>query len=506
MALSPKFDFRQSQSLVMTPQLMQSIKLLQMTHIELGQFLEQEIEKNPLLDLSDLENGDFSEERPEIEDEKGDPLSADEDWFKTDTIDDAQMFSSTFDTSLENIFPDDPAELFQADVGGQRGVQKSSSQAFLGDYDIDQMAGERPSLSAHIIEQIALSFSVGVERLIAMAIADALDENGYLRADHAALSQKLGVEPIRIEKVLHMLQSFDPPGIFARDLRECLTIQLEQKNLLTPAMATMIDNLELLGRRDFTAMKKICGVDHPTILRMLREIQALNPKPGAFFEVSVADAIIPDILVTLTREGDWAIELNSAALPRVIVNNQYYARVRKSVTDEDKVFLTESMQSARWLARSLDQRARTILKVAQEIIKQQDAFLRKGVTFLKPLRLRAIADAVSMHESTISRVIAGKFIATPRGVFELRYFFPGAIPSLEGGSAHAAESVRHLIRQMIDAEKPDEVLSDDAIVKILQEDGVDIARRTVAKYRESMNIASSVQRRREKRAANGHNS
>lgn len=503
MALSPKLDFRQSQSLVMTPQLMQSIKLLQMTHIELSQFLEQEIEKNPLLDPADSENLDFSEERPESEDEKGD-LSGDEDWFKTDAIDDAETLSSTFDSSLENIFPDDPAERFHAHIEGQRGTQ-TSSHAFLDDDDIDQMAEDRPSLSAHIAEQIALSFSNGVERLIAIALADALDENGYLRADHVALSQKLGVEPRSVEKVLQVLQSFDPPGVFARDLRECLTIQLEQKNLLTPAMTSLIDNLDLLGRRDFAALKKICGVEHAMILRMLREIQTLDPKPGALFEISVADAIIPDILVTLTREGDWAIELNPAALPRVIVNNRYYARVRKSATDEDKVFLTESMQSARWLIRSLDQRARTILKVAQEIIKHQDPFLRKGVSFLKPLKLRAIANAVSMHESTISRVIAGKFIATPRGVFELRYFFTGAIASVTGESAHAAESVRHLIRQMIDTEKPDQVLSDDAIVKILKEDGVDIARRTVAKYRESMNIASSVQRRREKRAATGHN-
>lgn len=355
-------------------------------------------------------------------------------------------------------------------------------------------------MSEHVAEQITLTFSKAADRFIATALADALDESGYLRVDIVGLAQNLGVETVEIERVLGMMQGFDPAGLFARDLRECLAIQLRLKDRFDPAMEALIDNLDLLARRDFATLKKLCGVDQADILDMLTEIRMLDPKPGALFEISVADAIVPDALVTPSRDGGWTIELNAAAMPRLIVNNEYYAEVSTSVKAEEKAFLSDCMQTANWLVRSLDQRARTILKVTQEIVRQQDGFLRHGVTHLKPLNLRTVADAVGMHESTISRVTANKFMATPRGVFELRYFFTASIASSEGGDAHSSESVRHRIRQMIDAEKPDDVLSDDAIVDALKKDGVDIARRTVAKYRESMNIASSVQRRREKKA------
>jgi RNA polymerase sigma-54 factor len=362
------------------------------------------------------------------------------------------------------------------------------------------VTASRVSLADFVGEQIALTFSQTSDRFIAMALADALDESGYLRVDIIGLAQNLGVETAQVERVLAVMQSFDPPGIFARDLRECLAIQLRLKDRFDPAMAALVDNLDLLARRDFATLKKLCGVDQADILDMLSEIRTLDPKPGALFEVAVADAIVPDAVVTPSRDGGWAIELNPAAMPRLIVNNEYYAEVSASVKAEEKTFLADCMQTASWLVRSLDQRARTILKVTQEIVRQQDGFLRHGVTHLKPLNLRMVADAVGMHESTISRVTANKFMETPRGVFELRYFFTASIASSEGGDAHSSESVRHRIRQMIDAEKPDDVLSDDAIVDALKKDGVDIARRTVAKYRESMNIASSVQRRREKKA------
>lgn len=504
MALSPKLDFRQSQSLVMTPQLMQSIKLLQMTHIELEQFIDLEIEKNPLLDRIVAANDDFADAEPPRDSDDGASAetSSDEDWFKTDTVDDAQNLSSTFDSSLENIFPDDPGR--SDDAGGTLDPQwkTTGGESFGagGSYDIDQVTASRPSLSTHVAEQITLSFATAADRFIATALADALDESGYLRADTSLLAQNLGVETAHVERVLHEMQSFDPAGIFARDLRECLAIQLCLKDRFDPAMEALINNLELLARRDFATLKKLCGVDQADLLDMLGEIRALDPKPGTQFEVSVADVIVPDVLVSRSSDDGWAIELNPEAMPRLIVNNEYYAEVSTSVKAEEKTFLSDCMQSASWLVRSLDQRARTILKVTQEIIRQQDGFLRHGVTHLKPLNLRIVADAVGMHKSTISRVTANKFMATPRGVFELRYFFTASIASSEGGDAHSSESVRHRIRQMIDAEKPDDVLSEDAIVDALKKDGVDIARRTVAKYRKSMNIASSVQRRREKKA------
>lgn len=505
MALSPKLDFRQSQSLVMTPQLMQSIKLLQMTHIELDQFLNLEIEKNPLLDRIEAANDDFSDAEPQRDNEEAgasDSSSADEDWFKTEAVEDAQDLSSAFDSSLENIFPDDPGRSDDAHVELAAQWKTSAGETYSagGSYDIDQVTASRISLSAHVAEQIAMTFSSVSDRFIATALADALDESGYLRADVSLLAQNLGVETEHVDRILHEMQSFDPAGLFARDLRECLAIQLRLKDRFDPAMEALIDNLDLLARRDFAALKKLCGVDQSDILDMLNEIRMLDPKPGTQFEISVADVIIPDVLVAMVRDGTWGIELNPASQPRLIVNNEYYAEVSASIKGEEKTFLSDCMQSANWLMRSLDQRARTILKVTQEIVRQQDGFLRHGVTHLKPLNLRTVADAVGMHESTISRVTANKFMATPRGVFELRYFFNASIASSEGGDAHSSESVRYRIRQMIDAEKPEDVLSDDAIVDALKKDGVDIARRTVAKYREAMNIASSVQRRREKKA------
>ncbi len=502
MALSPKLDVRQSQSLVMTPQLMQSIKLLQMTHIELDQFLDLEIEKNPLLDRIEAANDDFAGDDPASGEVEPVASTTEDDWFQIDAVGAAEDISSTFDSSLENIFPDDPGRFdgVAPDLATQWKLPAGEGQLSGGSYDIDQVTASRPSLSNYVAEQIALAFSTAEERFIAATLADALDESGYLRVDDVGLAQSLGIETVVIRQILGVMQGFDPPGLFGRDLRECLAIQLRLKDRFDPAMEILIDNLDILARRDFAALKKLCGVDQADLLDMLAEIQALDPKPGARFEVSVADVIVPDVLVAPTRDGGWAIELNPATMPRLIVNNEYYAEVSGSVKAEEKAFLADCMQTASWLVRSLDQRARTILKVAQEIVRQQDGFLRHGVAHLKPLNLRMVADAVGMHESTISRVTANKFMATPRGVSELRYFFTASIASSEGGDAHSSESVRHRIRQMIDAEKPDDVLSDDAIVDALKKDGVDIARRTVAKYREAMNIASSVQRRREKKA------
>ncbi len=519
MALSPKLDFRQSQSLVMTPQLMQSIRLLQMTHVELEQFLDLEIEKNPLLDRIEAANDDFTgnadeydaatEPRGRTDDgatsessQSGEILEGEESWFQTEAPDASENLSSTFDASLENIFPDDPGrfDAVNPDIAAQWKSPSFDAGQGAGGYDIDQVTASRVSLADHVSEQITLAFSGTSERFIAMALADALDESGYLRGDLLSLAQNLGVEPQAVERVLAMVQTFDPPGLFARDLRECLAIQLRLKDRFDPAMQALVENLDLLARRDFATLKKICGVDQSDLVDMLAEIRALDPKPGQLFEVSVADAIVPDAIVTAMPDGGWAIELNPAAMPRLIVNNDYYAQVNAHVKADDKTFLSDCMQTASWLMRSLDQRARTILKVSQEIVRQQDGFLRYGVTHLKPLNLRTVADAVGMHESTISRVTANKFMQTPRGTFELRYFFTASIASTEGGDAHSSESVRHRIRQMIEAETPNDVLSDDAIVDALKKDGVEIARRTVAKYREGMNIASSVQRRREKKA------
>jgi RNA polymerase sigma-54 factor len=284
-------------------------------------------------------------------------------------------------------------------------------------------------------------------------------------------------------------------------LSECLALQLKERNRLDPAMEKLVNNLELLARRDFAALRKICGVDDEDLIEMVGEIKALNPKPGNAFGTTVVQPVVPDVLVRPSPDGGWMVELNTDTLPKVLINQTYYASVSSgSKGDKDKQYLTECLQTANWLVKSLDQRAKTILKVATEIVRQQDSFLTSGVQNLKPLNLRMIADAIGMHESTVSRVTSNKYMATTRGIFEFKYFFTSSIASSEGGEAHSSESVRFRIKELIDREKPDDILSDDTLVKMLRDTGVDIARRTVAKYREAMNIPSSVQRRREKQS------
>ncbi len=294
------------------------------------------------------------------------------------------------------------------------------------------------------------------------------------------------------------MMRFDPTGMFARDLRECLAVQLAEKNRLDPAMAAMLDNLDLLAKRDLKRLMQVCEVDSADLTDMIAELKRLDPKPGATWDATPPQPVVPDVLMRAAADGSWLLELNPETMPRVLVNQTFTARVLPKASKDDRNFLTEKLQTANWLVKSLQQRAQTILKVASEIVRQQDAFFRLGVGFLRPLILRDIADAVEMHESTVSRVTANKYMATPRGIFELKYFFTTAISSTTSGETHSAEAVRHRIRGMVANEPVDDVLSDDAIVAILRREGVDIARRTVAKYRDALRIPSSVQRKREK--------
>ncbi|TGQ41748.1 MULTISPECIES: RNA polymerase factor sigma-54 [unclassified Mesorhizobium] len=503
MALAAKLQLRQSQSLVMTPQLMQSIRLLQLTHVELERFIDDEIERNPLLERAEPQDDAASDLAQKSD--AAPETAADGDWFEAETEWSAEAISDKLDSSLENLFPDDPGTSERLGPG-LSAQWKSASGSGMGasspeGFDVGDMAASAITLREHVGEQIALAFADPAARLIAGELADGLDEAGYLRADMAEIAARLGASEAAVAKVLVICQTFEPAGLFARDLAECLSLQLAVRDRLDPAMRALVANLELLARRDFQTLKRICGVDEEDLLDMLAEIRALDPRPGMAFSGGASDAIVADVEVRAANDGSWAVELNAETLPRVLVDNVYFARVSGHAKDQaEKDFLAECLQSANWLTRSLDQRAKTILKVASEIVRQQDAFLVHGVRHLKPLNLRTVADAIGMHESTVSRVTANKYMLTPRGVFELRYFFTASIASAGGGEAHSSEAVRDRIKQLIDEEKPVDVLSDDAIVDMLRESGVDIARRTVAKYREGMNIPSSVQRRREKRA------
>jgi RNA polymerase sigma-54 factor len=367
------------------------------------------------------------------------------------------------------------------------------------DFNLESQLTQEATLAEHLTNQLNLAIVDPARRLIGAHLIGLLDEAGYLTGD-------LDRRPKRWEppwpkwKGPRVLQGFDPTGVFARSLSECLALQLIERDRLDPAMAALLANLELVGKHDWTRLRQICGVDMDDLKAMLGELRKLDPKPGHAFGAVLAQPVVPDVIVRLARDGTWAIELNSETLPRVLVNNRYYSQVsRNAKRDDDRVFLSECYASANWLIKSLDQRARTILSVSREIVRQQDGFLVHGVQALRPLNLRTVAEAIGVHESTVSRVTANKYMATPRGTFEMRYFFTASIAAAQGGEAHSAEAVRQQIKELINAETAESVLSDDAIVERLRAAGIDIARRTVTKYRESLGLASSVGRRRDKR-------
>ncbi|WP_020180599.1 RNA polymerase factor sigma-54 [Methylopila sp. M107] len=504
MALTPKLALRQSQSLVMTPQLMQAIKLLQLSSLDLVSYVERELEQNPL-----LERQEHDEAPPAREDAAG--AEQGEAWSEGAAPGSRAEVEGRLGTDLGNVFPDDapsaperpePVAAQESGDWSGMGVGGASSSSSGEGADLEAYVAERPTLADHLERQLALAVSDPVDRLIGQHLIDLVDAAGYLRETTESVAERLGAPLAAVERVLGLIHTFEPTGVGARSLKECLAIQLRELDRLDPAMQALVDNLELVARRDFPALRRLCGVDDEDLTDMLAEIRRLDPKPGHAFGSEILQPITPDVTVRAASDGSWLVELVSDALPRVLVNQTYYAKVVKTTkSDTEKTFLTECLQTANWLTRSLEQRARTILKVSTEIVRQQDGFLTYGVAHLRPLNLRMIADAIGMHESTVSRVTANKYLATPRGVFELKYFFTASIASADGGDAHSAEAVRHRIRVMIDAESPDEILSDDTIVKRLHDGGVEIARRTVAKYRESLRIPSSVQRRREKQSA-----
>jgi RNA polymerase sigma-54 factor len=500
MALSQKLQLKQSQSLVMTPQLLQAIKLLQLSSVDLISYVESELERNPLLERDDSQRPAEQESTTEaVPDESGG-----DEWDNRQIEPTRGEIEDRFETNLENEFPDDKIETGAAAAPPQTAGYSEWASVGPGghandDYNLESFVSAEVSLAEHLARQLTLAITDPVERMIGQHLIDLVDEAGYVRGELPSIAEKLGAPPEAVEKVLAVLQTFDPPGVCARDLSECLAIQLKERDRYDPAMRALIEHLDLLAKRDLAELRHVCGVDEEDLKDMIAEIRRLNPKPGLAFGGGVVQPIVPDVFVRANPDGSWAVELNTDTLPRVLVNQNYYAQVSKNaMSDKEKAFLSDCLQTATWLTRALDQRARTILKVATEIVRQQDAFLVHGVQHLRPLNLRMVADAIGMHESTVSRVTANKYMATPRGIFELKYFFSSAIPATGYGEAHSSEAVRHRIKQMIDAESPDAILSDDTIVQRLREAGIEIARRTVAKYRESMRIPSSVQRRREK--------
>jgi len=498
MALSPRLEVRQSQGLTLTPQLMQSIRLLQLSHLELNSFVEAELLRNPLLERED--GAEAPEEAANELPERPVELNAAEDTVDfSERIQSADTIANGYDTEVENVFPDQSTPERQTD--STQWTERNGS----GDgeaADIDQFVAARPTLSDHLAAQAGLIISDPAERLIGQFLIDSLSEAGYLAVELETVAEQLGAPVEAIEAVLNKLQGCDPVGVFARDVRECLALQLREKDRLDPLMLKLLDHLELVAQHDLVALARTIGADREDLLDMLAELRQLDPRPGRAFEAGPVESVVPDVFVRPGAGGEWQIELNADVLPRVLVNRIYYASVTRKTRDTaEKSFLTDCLATANWLAKSLDQRAQTILKVTAEIVKQQDGFLVHGITHLRPMTLKAVADAIEMHESTVSRVTSNKYVSTPRGLFEMKYFFTTALGSSTGEGDHSAEAVRHRIRQIIDAEQSSDILSDDTIAEMLQKErGIEVARRTVAKYREGMNIPSSVIRRRQKRA------
>lgn len=497
MAITPKLEIRQSQSLLMTPQLRQAINLLQLSNLELNQLLEQELANNPLLEREDehletalepesspLDDFNRQDQNLPIENEE---FAADIDYdnqFADDSGSDRESYDLSSDLSWEQYNP-----------------TKSTLSAD-DDFDyFEQKLTAEKSLTTLIEEQINLRFTNPRQKLIARLLAEQLDAAGYYRGDIAKTAQALGTETATVEEVLMALQGFEPSGIFARNLAECLAIQLRDRNRFDPAAACLLEHLELVAARNYKELKRLCGIDDEDLASILEDIKSLDPKPAARYTVETAATVIPDVLVNRRRDGSYHIELNSLSLPRLLINHTYYAEVMTH-SGQDKAaarYLKENLRHAGFLIKSLHQRASTILRVAEAIVKHQRNFFEYGIEQLKPMNLKDIAYELELHESTVSRVTAHKYMQTPRGLFELKYFFSAAAGSYSGDENTSTTSIKHQIRQLIAAEQPSAVLSDDKIVELLAEQGIKIARRTVAKYREAMNIPTSAERKRQKR-------
>ena len=515
MAITTKLELRQSQQLVMTPQLQQAIKLLQLSNLELNEFVDAELERNPLLERD--EEHDPAASFDVAPDKSGDADASDGDFGDGDNFGDGDDASSgRLDLTADTMAPasdldadrdvafaeESPQDLAGLLAGSSWSSVRQSGALSGEEADLEAVLTGDVTLRDHLSSQLQLAISDPIERMIGGHLIDLVDDAGYMRADPAELAERLGAEPALVRSVLAKLQTFDPPGVMATSLKECLALQLKERGRYDPMIAKFLDHLELLAAHDLRQLKRILDADMDDITDMIAEVRSLNPKPGNAFGGAPVQTVVPDVLVRPANDGSWLVELNSETLPRVLVNRAYYTRVARNVPAQsrEKEFLLECLNTANWLVKSLDQRARTILRVAEEIVRQQDAFLVHGVQHLRPLNLKTVADAIKMHESTVSRVTSSKYMATNRGIFEMKYFFNSAIASANDGLAHSSVSVRHRIKVLIDSEPTNAVLSDDQIVDILQKEGIDIARRTVAKYREAMRIASSVQRRREKRA------
>ena len=491
MSLAPRLDLRQTQSLVMTPQLQQAIKLLALSNLDIETFIGEALEANPLLEAGEISSEAASSTAEPVASEANPPTS--------DEL--IRAGQGEADAPLDL----DPATLDRDRDTGDWSASSSSSGSEEGP-DIEDRGSEPMTLAEHLEGQVGAGARNQRTAFIARALIALLNEAGYLAMPLSEVAEMLGAMLAEVEEALALLQSLDPTGVGARSLSECLALQAREADRYDPCMELLIGNLDLVAKGNIAQVKRLCGVDDEDFADMLAELRRYDPKPGLRFGPSERGAVVPDILVRRIaspggRSG-WDIVLNPATLPRLVVNRDYYLELRGACTDaKSKGWLNEKLGDANWLLKALDQRQRTILKVAAEIVKRQEGFFHRGVSELRPLTMRVIAETIDMHESTVSRVASNKYLACDRGTFELKYFFSSGVGTADGDEGASSEAVKARIRALIDAEDAVKVLSDDKLVDLLKAEGFDLARRTVAKYREAIGIGSSVERRRQKRLA-----
>lgn len=496
MALTPKLEIKQSQSLLMTPQLRQAINLLQMSNLELNELVEQELSGNPLLEREE----DRLSEHPNMEPAAIDTFNAEDNSLpaREEASPDVDYDNSFDDDSASDREGYDTPEDFSWEDYNRRKNNAADDDAY--DYFEQKLAANK-SLYQIVEEQILQKFSSDRERFIARLLAESLDAAGYFRGDTVALAARLNTTEKEIRNILNRMKTFEPSGLFSETLSECLKIQLQDIGRADPAICKLLDNLDLLAARNFKELKKICQSNDEDIATMIADIKSLNPKPGTLYNAAPPPYIIPDVFVTRKTNAVYHIELNSLSLPRVLINRRYYSEVMEHAKQDKQArrYLKDNLGRASFLIKAMHQRASSVLRVSEEIVRLQHDFFEHGIEYLKPMSLKDIAYNLEMHESTVSRITANKYMQTPRGLFELKFFFSQAAGSYSGSEDTSTLTIKHKIKQLINAEDPAHILSDDKISELLATEGLKVARRTVAKYREAQNIPSSAERKRLKR-------
>jgi RNA polymerase sigma-54 factor len=486
--MKQSIQLRIGQQLTMTPQLQQAIRLLQLSTVELHTEIQNALDSNPMLE------GDLEGESQDARD-IGEPDRSQESV--------AADMDAPLSTERAETMPDElPVDSNWDDIFDTGSTSYSAPGPDERRDNYEAVTVSRGDLQDHLNWQLGLTNLSETDRLIATTLIDAINEDGYLTQDiaeiHRNLSEEKEIEADEIEAVLHRIQQFDPVGVGARNLGECLILQLGQFDPDTPwlkeAGIVIRDHLNLLGNHDYNTLMRRMRLTRDDLQHIIHLIQSLNPRPGSQFSAMEPEYIIPDVYVT-RNDGKWQVELNTESIPKLRINTFYANMVKRANNSTDNTYLKNNLQEARWFLKSLQSRHETLLKVANSIVARQRAFFDYGEEAMKPMVLRSIAEEVEMHESTISRVTTRKYMHTPRGIYEFKYFFSSHV-STEAGGECSATAIRAIIKKLVAAENPAKPLSDSQMANLLAEQGIQVARRTIAKYRESLSIAPSNERKR----------